>query len=424
VANLVQFLTQQRDAAKTQKTTAANNVAAANTDVAAKRAAATAAAAALNAKLQEIAAIRRDLAGIPTPGDGTALVAQLLTATLAAHGLQADLVRKTEAADTADGVKAQRGAELDGAGTRLAALEAALATATASEAVRNQLKAGATQTVRAAANDAFNNPPFTTAKTRIEADFPEKLRNRAVALADTELNQMAIAKSVRDRAKAKLNDSLGAAAKAQLVLDAADAALSGYVGGVAAQLQKALAAFTIIANPAQGTLSAAEKTAIADKAAARNDAADKEIKLSNAQAALDTAQEVVDDAGAGATQAQKDAVDHAKTDRDDAQNDVDQAVKDTLHDWEAAVPEANWQMFADWDAARRLLTWLRDTDPATLVTAANNAEDAVVTAVTAADSDSATIVAARAEAARAETLLAGIEKLRPVRTLSALRGDF
>ncbi len=424
MANLVQFLTQQRNTAKTQKTTAAQNVEAAKTDAANKRAAATAAAAALNTKLQEIAAIRRDLAGIPTPGDGTALVAQLTAATLAAHGLQADLIRKTQAANLADGVLAQRGSELDGAGARLASLEAALAEATAAEAARNPIKAGATQTVRQAAADAFNAPPFTDAKARIELDFPEKLRARAVAAADGEITQMANAQSARDRAKAALTDQLGAVEKAKRAVESADATLSAYVAGAAARLQKALDAFTIIANPAQAPLSAAEKAAIADKAAARGDAADKEIKLSKAQEQVDKAQEVVDAAGAAATQQQKDDLTKAKQDRDDAKNDVDSATKDALHEWESTVPEANWQMFADWDAARRDLTFLRDTDPATLVTAVNNAEDALVTAVTQADSDTAGLIAIRAEAVRAEIVLVATEKLRAMRTFSALRGDF
>jgi hypothetical protein len=423
VANLVQFLTTQRDAAKTTKTNATQNVTTAKSDAKTKRDAATAAAAAWNAKRQEIAGIQRDLAAIPTSSDGTALVALLQTALLAAHAAQADLVRKTQDADTADSVVKQRGAELDEAATRLAGLESMLAEATTVETARNQLKQGASTTVQTAAATALNSSPFTVARTRIENDFPATLRARAVASANVELNQMAIATAVDARAAFALSDKLSATQKAQRSLEIAEAALADYVKTAAAKLQKAIDVMTRVAKPAESPLTAAEKAAIADKAAERNTAADKEIDFSNKQLAFDTAQDVVD-AAAAPSAAQITARDTARTDRDTAKLAVDAAAKDTLHEWEAAVPDVNWQMFADYDRARRDLEFLRDTAPGGLVTAVNNGEDAVVTAVQAADTAVAAAGAARANVARTAEVVTAGDKLREVRTLSALRGDF
>ena len=406
----------------------------------------------LGAALKVIADIRAQLALISTTDDGTALLTQLNAAIIDARAKQAAALAAEDAVAAATSEAAKASAVLGDIGARLAGANAALAQITTDEAARQVLRtAGGSpplSTLKANATAALSAAPFTTADARLNTDLPVKLRGRADAGFDREATLVIKRQDVDNAAEAAIGNKLSAVEKQQRKLADAQARLSDYVLNARQRFDQAIVLLTRVADPSQGSLTSDEIKSIQSEnpdgtpnaalKTARETVADAAKDVDAAQKTLDDDKAKVDiailnalaadidadpelDAGVIAARA---AAAASTTNLTNKQNAYAAATPATLRAWEAAVPDATFQLLADFHTANQLLTKLSTDDPATLIANLDTAETDLVTALTAADKAARTLNRLREESAKDSSLAEAAANAAPRRTFSALRGDF
>jgi trimeric autotransporter adhesin len=450
---LVQFASDTLTQAQADQTAAQKAVTTAQTDLKTKTDAWSAAKLNLKSTQQKVTNIRAQMAAASTADDGAALVVQLRQAILDEHAAQAAALTAGAAVADAGSVLAKAVSRSGAAVTRAANGVTELANAKQQAGPRDALKDAAGRaplaTLRADATAALAADPAVKAETRIEAEFPAKLLERARAGAASE-------KARLDRARGAATDAEDAAATVgapgapeNLALSRAVAALSDYVQAAKATLDQTLSVLANVADPNTAKLTPDEVKSIQSKkpdgsddatlAAARNDAADASTKVVEKQQDVDDKQAAVDKAR---LKARAKGLDDAVVDADSAVVTAEAALKaaqaalitaqgvltsdkvQTLAAWAATVPDANWQLLADHESARAALTGLTTLDPVALVKAVADAETVLVATLKTGDKAPALLELIREEGAARAALLQSAASASQARALSAMRCDF
>lgn len=312
--------------------------------------------------------------------------------------------------------------------------------------LRHQLATPPLSTLVADATAALVAQPWTDAKARIAADFPQELRDCADERAKVELQRLAN----DNREVAEISKLLGAVITdvdhRRQVFDAADTAFRDYVVNAKNRFDQALAIATRVADPKQNPLTAAENLSIHSKKPDgsldatleqnRKDAAAASQAVATAQIDVDAKQTDVaiarlavlskdidaDPETDPAVVAAKAALSTSDTTLGSAKTAFTAAMQTVLTDWETAVPDPTWRNLADFDDAKRLLVALK-TDPAPLVTALDTAEADLVAALQAAEKVGRTLELLESEALKAAAKVRFATGSLPRRLLGALRGD-
>jgi hypothetical protein len=399
----------------------------------------------------DMISIRKQLAGTVTPEDGAALLQQL----------QDDITnsRKTTAAlAEAERTLAGTKADTDLATAEVQRITIALANATAAwkdaqvqdkrrTDLQNQLAQPPLSTIVADAATAAGGAAFTAAKTRLENDLPVALKTQAEERLTTEGARSAATVSdyqqaltlleARQSSDGGINGPVGTL---QSDFQRADAAFTAYVTGAIDHLNQANALLAKVGDPTVAPLTPAQTARIHDAVlvpnattaaaleAARNDAA---VTLAQKQAALDQAIRQAIAANVDADPATDPGVQAATTGRDAAQTALTgaqgaytPAIEKEARDWEVTVPDSTWQLLRDFERASSLLAALQNPTPAALATAMDNAENALVTALIAADKSVRTLAALSSASAKQAAMAAYESAAADGRQFSAVRGDF
>lgn len=296
------------------------------------------------------------------------------------------------------------------------------------------------------APEAESNPLHTleAARARIEGDMPEVLRHRAWVRAD---QVAARVRSYRDRRdalaglyrshRAATEGSQGLVAHRRATFEAAEDALNRYALHAPQQYAQALALLQSVVDSAP--LSDAASDAISDAAlAADSDAVTTEATLHDARRAVeDKALEVelaiatarVNDINANPdddpdVQARRAELTGLQGDLDDAATAHTDAFANAMDLWEAAVPDAVWHNLHRYGRAIDLLTQLRDSEQAPLVTALTDAESALIAAMSQ-DDDRRRLAASLSHSlSLAREDVDFLTRSSSALSFSALRGDY
>jgi hypothetical protein len=375
------------------------------------RQAETDAAAALAAATKATAAIRKQLAAASTPADAEALAEDLGEAVVAQRRhagelAQAQLARAkasgeaTLAAMTlrritaeATSAKAQAAAEKAGAARRETAMAA--------------LEEPPLDEIADQATDLLADPLFGEAESKVEADIPAPLRERAVAQAAEVDREIARREDIEEAVRAALDAGLeegGLAAdtipRLRADLEAAEAALQAYAGRAGQRLQGARSALERLAA-GESVLSEDQHDSLFDpdletergeaaEAEAARDTALTAARDAHKALAIEREKFIAEDPEADLAAAEADTstpVGAAKKAADDADQELSEAEDDfsdgqweLLAAWRADVPEAAWANLTAFAAAKAALDDLK-ADPAPLVAAVTAAEGALLAAL-------------------------------------------
>jgi len=401
-----------------------------------------------------IGALRIELAGIETPADAAPLLAELEAAIIAQRGASADMLAHQGIVDNARAAVTASRSRLQHADSGLAAAQGAIPAAEAARTKREAARTAVTlpplSELPARATTLLASPTFLDAEARIEADFPQALRDRSAARA-------AFVTDEADRAATQLRDvralvashytSAGNAADKLAALSRAlgdaEAALFDHASGAVGRADAAEATLARIGSDQNPPLSAEEHGAIDDAVALpeRETAATAEGERDIAIDAVDVAQAKFDleylevlaeDGEEGVTAALADAgsdLAEAKEELDDALDGLtaaetayDNAMRQTMEAWRATVPDSAWRDLADFDAARRVLEELA-LSPAALGTAVTDAEAALLAAELEVDEEAQRLRAYARALEMSEGVAAVAAALLPRARFSALRGD-
>lgn len=279
---------------------------------------------------------------------------------------------------------------------------------------------------------------WSAAKTRVEAEIPKELRDRAVERQTAAVSLVPLAKTARAEIAALLAtgraSELGATPAAAAGLTGAEGALFGHVQRGQARFERAQTALSGI--PRSTVLTAAERAAIDDadrvskgKAAVLLEKArdDKAAELAAKRAERETAERQLlaadIDTDLTVALAALDAQIATLNGELATAEGAYAAKKADLDDWEAAVPDSAWANLQAFETARRELGELAALVPANLLTAIDTATTALVTALGTDHKRARTLDYLRGEdadeAGRNEVVLGFAER----RTAAAVRGE-
>ena len=448
-------LAQQRLATWTaEKTSAQTAVAAAQTVLATGLTALEAATLDFADQNDAISELRAELALIVTPADAAPLLVQLENAIVAQRAASAAMLLQQGVIDRARLTLDAERARLQRSDSAIATAQAAVVAEQAAHNKREAAKAAVTQpplnALAARATSVLASATFNNANARIQADFPQALRDRSIARAAFALDDADRAATMRKdvenlvashyTSSGSAADKIAAPARA---LAAAEAALYDYVARGVSRCDAAEATLARIGATTNPPLTAEQHADIDDAVSlpAREAAATAEDARDTAADAVDVAQaeydleylEVFAEAGAqGVADAladsnsdlakAKEGVDDASDALTDANNDYDAGMRDEMRAWRAAVPDSAWRDLADFDAASRTLDELKQ-NPATLSIAVTNAEAALLAASVAVDDEARRLQAySQALDSSGGAAVSAVTLLERTR-FSALRGD-
>jgi hypothetical protein len=399
----------------------------------------------------DMTSIRKQLAGAVTPEDGAALLQQL----------QDDITnsrKKTAALAQAERALAAAKADTDQATAEVQRITIALANATAAwkdaqvqdkrrTDLKNQLAQPPLSSIVADAATAAGGPAFTAAKTRLENDLPVALKTQAEerlttegarsAATGTDYQQSLAVLEAKQSSDGGINGPVGTL---QSDFQRADAAFTAYVTGAIDHLNQANALLAKVGDPTVAPLTPAQTARIHDATLVANAtaAAALEAAINTAQVSVAQDQAALDQAIRQAIAANVDAdpttdpgVITAATNLNTAQGALTAAqgaytpaIEKEARDWEVTVPDSTWQLLRDFERARALLAALQSPTPAALATAMDNAENALVTALIAADKSARTLDALSSASAKQAAMAAYESAAADGRQFSAVRGDF
>ena len=192
---ILDYAIRKRDDAKLAVAAAQRQLAQAQSVIAAESenlAQATSAFADLNKQADET---RKKLAAAPTSADGEALLEALEQLVIRSRTKRAGALKAQAELDAAKGAAESAQTLLNAVSARLAPAESALKQTDEAHNQREKLKAALDaaplSTINADAGASLQNDPFTSAKTRIEADFPAELLARAEERFNAEVARIA-----------------------------------------------------------------------------------------------------------------------------------------------------------------------------------------------------------------------------------------
>jgi hypothetical protein len=391
-------------------------------------------------------ALQQDLAAAPTLADGAAILAQLEQNRIDLRAKRLQLVKAQEALALAQSQVARSQTILAREAGDLARAAALKSTEQQEDKKRSGWKAAIGQppldALKAAAGTALGASPYTSAKTRVEADIPADLITRARQRRDQEQARVDRLRQEVETAEDALDNMLeltgglaGASAKKRRAFDRAETSFGDYVLSAKQRFDRAIALLAPIA--AAPALTAEEQARINDVTIKKNgsDAAAKEKDRDAAQAVVDQNQVILDDAtmtaiAAGKDPASETPVQKAKTDLDTAEGKLNTAknayttpMRKDLDTWEAAVPDAAWRRLADFQEADAILNDVKKPDPSALAKAMTDAESALADALDAEAAGAETTSFLQDSAQARDQRLGAASLSEPSLLFSALRGD-
>ncbi len=409
----------------------------------------------------DMTSVRSQLAQSATPGDGNALVAKLQADIIAWRQQTGAIAEATRVLTNAKADADVAASELQRLSAALAASTAALQDATTQANRRSAMKAALTvpplNTIAADAAavlagtafvDAANHFKIADAQNRLQGDLPHPLMAEAAERLQDEITRATASSSEYLDAELDVESKwtseggvTGAVAALQAAFDRATAAFSEYVATASDRFQQAKASLATVADPNSSPLSPAEKASIqaATVVADAEAAATAEKAVDDARAAVAQKQAILDDKIRAARAADIDAdpstdaavtaatadLNNAQTQLNNAQAAYTVALQQQAAAWAVLVPDSEWQLLWAFESAQAALNWLKTPGPAAALSAAmDTAEQALVTALLAADKSQRTIAELKAEAAKQAEIAQYETTAAPARQFSALRGDF
>ena len=423
-------------------------IVASSASVASKRAQRDALTAARVEQEKVIAGIRKELSRDLLPADYEALSDQLRDALVELRHRHSRLLRCEQQLPEAEAVAAEAAARLDRIAARRSQVESSRDEAEARSDRHQAWKHSLTQppldTIRQDAHDALASDPFQQAEDRIEADLPERLRNRAAARAQRTRDRLETLRSaapaaidLRDDVRASQDGQAGRIAKRWTRFLRAEEAFRAYVLQSPHKFDQALRLLNAIVDSPQ--LTQPERDHLFDDtlAAAREEATDKEEARDQARHAVeDKSDEIAqqrlailaDDVDADLDAhpdivALKAELTTLQTQLDAASADYDDEARATLEEWEASVPSPIWENLAGFEQARNILEGLEATDPAPLATAMDTAESSLVAALVESVTGARTLERLAREFAPILARREFAEEARSRLLLAAIRGD-
>lgn len=405
----------------TAKTAAANAFVAAQVALTGARAGlatATTALAALNRELAE----RRKALSEPnlTPAELAARVAALRAKLVLFRAQQATVLAREAAEALAERTLADQQAEVDRLAGAHAAAQAELTAASARArrwaAASDALTKAPLASLKARATNATKpaDPHWSAAKTRVEAEIPKELRERAAerwlaTFAGQDARDAALAEITGLATTARIPET-GGTPGAEAGLAAAERQLFGYVQRAQGRFEAAVAALQAI--PKSPPLTAAELAALTETTRVTQGKAavllekgrdDKAAQLAAKRIARETAKRtaLAADVDVDLTPILATLDGEVATLEGEltTANAALAAGAADLEDWEATVPEPAWANLRAFEDARRVLGELAGITPANLLSAIDTATTALVTAATADDKRTRTLVYLHQEAA-------------------------
>jgi hypothetical protein len=399
----------------------------------------------------DMTSIRKQLAATVTPEDGAALLQQLQDDITSSRKRTADLAQAERALAAAKADTGLATAEVQRITIALANATVAWKDAQVQDRRRTDLKHQLAQpplsSIVADAATAAGGPAFTAAKTRLENDLPVALKTQAEERLTTEgarsaasVNDYQQALTLLEARQSSDGGINGPVVTLQSDFQRADAAFTAYVTGAIDHLKQANALLAKVGDPTVAPLTPAQTTRIHNAglvanatAAATLEAAVKDaiVTLAQKQAALDQAIRQAIAANVDADPNVDPGVVAATTDRNTAQTALNTAqaaytptIETEARDWEVTVPDATWQLLRDFERAKALLAALQSPTPAALAGAMDSAENALVTALIAADKSVRTLDALTTASAKQAAMAAYESAAADGRQFSAVRGDF
>lgn len=444
------FLTEQQAALTKAKQTADKGVGKSQQALADARKAHVNATKELAALETQVASIRKRLAEIITPADAAPLLAELEQKIIEQRAKQAQIFDLEEAVRLSESEVERAGAQLQTVLAGLKRVADAITDAQQRDAqhagLKQKLEAEPLKGIGTDAETALMNPPFSDAKTRIEADLPATLIARArerrqQAEALITLRQTA-ATDAQKFVNNELNSSGGLNGKIEKTrqdFERAAQAFRDYVVNSKGRFEQALASLKAVADKEKDPLTPAESESINDptRQVDRDKAAQKEEARDVARVEFEKKRLAFENAVLKALAANIDAnpaddldvknamttLDTAKGNLEVAQGEYKAAMRKILDDWEATVPDATWRQLADFEEAQRLLNDLKSAKPADILKAVEDAENALVLTMAALDKSERTLNVLESEAQKRVVQLEFETDAAQRLKFRALRGD-
>ncbi len=409
---------------------------------------------ALDAGAAKIAAQRAQLAVTSVPAEAHTLIKLITKGVIAQRTLQGTVLDdQAKLADFGAQVDSAN-AVLTRAKSRVAAVQAAIATAGADSKQREMLKAVAAAppllTIATDASNLLTSTTATNAKSRLDKNFPLTMQTIAKRRYLTRNGRLASLQATLAAAQDALatdmaaDDGLsGAAVKARLKLQRAQAALADVVATAAARFAKAqtlLQKLEAIELAPEGTvpdvLTKAEKdmrgTLDTDGGKAELTAETLDTDLLAVFAARDAVDAAiltqiataVDDLPTSTTVATaRAAIGIAQAAFDSTLATFVAANKSDLDQWQAVIPDLAWNLLLDYEDGLAALGELKLLDLTTLSGAMNTAEDDYITALRAAEQARRRADALADAVALRQARLTAVQAAIGSRLASAIRGD-
>jgi hypothetical protein len=384
---------------------------------------------------RQVALLRQGIAQAPTKADQDGLTLKLEKALMDTRSTAAALMEaQREMSALTESQTSQSAA--------ISAFTAAISSAKAAKGTASQREKRIQDT-----KDIFKKAPLDTlsaditsvlggvaaADKRIQDDVPAALLTRALERRKVAVQLLADANAAGAAAQA-LSGSKLQQASAQ-----ADAALFAFATQAPTRLEASKTALALVTNPSSAPLTAEEKARLADATlvAAATTALAAEKARDDARMTLNAKQALLDDAILQALNTDIDAdlttvkaVTDATKDRDDAQKAFNKAVaaftpamQDDLHRWEAALPDANWDLIHSLEEAKATLSELQASNVGALTASITAAESAWVANLYASEKKERTAGWITAQVKSRAAALEFENNLNRQRRLTALRGD-
>jgi hypothetical protein len=384
---------------------------------------------------QKIAALRQAITQAPTRGDQDALTLKLEKALVDLRSVSAAQLDAQRTIASLTQAQASHGNAVNALTAAIAASKAAQENADLRE---KRIKA---------TTDSFSEVPLdplgadvtaalagvAAADARIKGDVPAELLERALDRRKRAVQVLQDANTAVSAAKTLSSNKLR-----QTSVEA-DTALFTFASQASSRLEASRLALESVAKAETAPLTPEEKARLADAdlVAAGKTAIAAEKKRDDATAELSAKQAQLDDAILQALNADLDvdistvkAVTDATKARDDAQKALNTAVtafsttmQDDLHRWEAALPEANWDLVHQLEEAKATLKELQDASLSKMTAAITAAEKAWVAELFAADKKARTALWIDVQVKDRSAAQEFENNANRQRRLTALRGD-
>lgn len=415
---------------------------------------------------KEIEETRQALGNALMPSDGDSAVDDLRQLIIDFRRKRSTLLTSDDALDDAKTVVEFRQADLVDIESRLHAAATELKAATNRDDLHQSwqtqlgiepmsaIRADATNVLALTApageddEEKLNNiATYAAAKARVEQDIPESLRLRATARGERMEKQLdsirATSSSADTLVAIHLKNTNGPAANVEKLnaeFLAAESRLRSYVTHALEHLAGASSLANQVNSSIELTVAETEEidgtsdpdlvtdgeAAIAvekDRDEKQQAVADAEAALNNKIVELKAADIDVDISANAEVTTLQGELDTAQGELVTAEAALTQGVKNSLDKWEAAVPDPVWKNLVRFNTATQTLNELKDTDPADLTDAMNDAEAALIAGLTAADKNSRTFDFLTDNKDSGILRLRRAEQTHQVRVLGAVRGD-